>query len=308
MRSTRTLRLLSALAVLAALLLGLAACGGGGSSTAMSTATSLAGAPASAAGPRAQAGKPQGGSAAGVGSPPGAPSARRASGSQGGAKSAEGAVSGEASAPPEAQKPREGGATQASKGTTAAPGPSPGANRPHRKPTRAGARATAGAARLPARAPHRRLERTAGAAAPFLVETGDNSIPTYGSEASVGQLAAAESALAAYLGARAAGEWGPACAQMSTQVQKQLALLAGEEGAGKGCPQVYAQLGEKIPASARADPLTAVLTALRVESPHAFALFYGPGEQQYMMPLEEEGGWKVSQLEPLPWPIGSSAG
>jgi hypothetical protein len=152
----------------------------------------------------------------------------------------------------------------------------------------------------------RKPERAAGAAAPFLVETGDNSIPTYGTEASTAQASAGEATLSAYLSARAAGEWAAACAQMSAQVQQQLAMLAGETGT---CPRAYAKLAERIPAPARADPLTAGLTALRVESPHAFALFYGPGEQRYMMPLEEEGGaWKVTQLESVPWPIGSTAG
>lgn len=173
--------------------------------------------------------------------------------------------------------------------------------------TRAAAAAAERRAQRRRRAAHRKLARKAGKAAPFLVEQGDNSIPTYGTEAPAGELAAAETALSRYLGARAAGEWGVACAQMSARVQKQLALLAGEKGGD--CAAAYAKLAARIPASARLDPLLHGLAALRVESPHAFALFYGPGSQQYMVPLEEErGGWKVTQLEPLPWPIGSSPG
>jgi hypothetical protein len=60
--------------------------------------------------------------------------------------------------------------------------------------------------------------------------------------------------------------------------------------------------------AARANPLSGGLAAFRVKSPHAFALFYGPHNQQYMMPMASESGeWKVNQLDPIPWPIGAPA-
>jgi hypothetical protein len=305
MRSTGVLRRLPTLAVLVALL-GLAACGGGGSSTA--TSTSVPGNTiASAGGSRPETGEPRRGSAAREGSASESASEPQASRSPGGGESTEGAEPAESSPGAEGREPREASGTSTSQGSSSAAGASPGAARPHRALTRAGAEAAERAARRKARAAHRRLERKAGAAAPFLVETGDNSIPTYGAEASGGEVAAAEAALSGYLAARAAGEWGSACAKMSAGLQRQLALLAGETGAGDGCAQAYAKIGERIPASGRADPLTGGITALRVESPHAFALFYGPGSRQYMMPLEAEGGaWNVTQLEPVPWPIGST--
>jgi hypothetical protein len=153
----------------------------------------------------------------------------------------------------------------------------------------------------------RGLVRKAGAAAPFLVARGDNSIPTYGSESSPGQLAAAEGVLSGYLDARAAGDWASACSLMSASVTKQVAALAGEPGGSRSsCAAAYAKLSESVPASERGDPLVGGVTALRVEAPHAFALFYGPGSQQYMMPLEEEGGsWRVTQIAAVPWPVGS---
>lgn len=157
---------------------------------------------------------------------------------------------------------------------------------------------------------HRALARKAGRAAPFLVAAGDNSIPTYGSESSSAQRSQAEASLRAYLVAREAGDWEAACAQMTTKVQVQVAgpASAAAPGTAKDCAAAFASLAAKIPASARTNPLTGPLTVLRVEPPHAFALFYGPKHQQYMMPMEEEGGaLKVTQLEPLPWPIGSAA-
>jgi hypothetical protein len=49
------------------------------------------------------------------------------------------------------------------------------------------------------------------------------------------------------------------------------------------------------------------LAALRVKGDKAFALFYGPHAQQYMMPMVREGGaWKVTQLAPMAYPPAGS--
>jgi hypothetical protein len=113
--------------------------------------------------------------------------------------------------------------------------------------------------------------------------------------------------LGAYLGARAGADWPRACSYLGAQVQKQLALLAGEPGSGGGgCVAAYAKLASRIEASDRRSPLVGGLAAFRVEGDKAFALFYGPHEQQYMMPMVSEGGiWKANQLEPIPWPLGA---
>lgn len=171
--------------------------------------------------------------------------------------------------------------------------------------TRARAQRTQHRAEARQGAHHRALARKAGKAAPFLVPIGDNSIPTYGSQASATEQSQAQASLSAYLSARAAGEWSAACAQMAAAVQKQLALLIGESGSTQ-CPDAYAKLSARIPAQARTNVLTGPLTALRVKEGKAFALFYGPKGQQYMMPMASEGGeWRVEQLEAVKWPIGS---
>jgi hypothetical protein len=171
--------------------------------------------------------------------------------------------------------------------------------------TRASAAAAERKAERRKRATHRKLARKAGKAAPFLVSEGDNSVPTYGSEASASVRGEAERVLSGYLRARAAENWSAACAAMSSQVAKQLAVLSGQS-TKPDCVKAYAALAEKGSAAERADPMVGGIVSLRVESPHAFALFFGPGKQQYMMPLEEEGGaWKVTQIAPVPWPVGS---
>jgi hypothetical protein len=193
----------------------------------------------------------------------------------------------------------------------AKPAPGPGGSRAQGNRygnfTRAGAAAAERRAARRQRGAHRRLARKAGNAAPFLVPVGDNSIPTYGSQGSAAQQSEAEAALSSYLQARAAGEWSSACAQMAATVQKQLALLSGATQANSAsCADAYAKLSERVTASQRVSPLSGGLAALRVKGDKAFALFYGPHEQQYMMPMvSEEGAWKVNQIEPIPWPIGA---
>jgi len=170
--------------------------------------------------------------------------------------------------------------------------------------TRASAAAGERKAERRERAARRKLARKAGKAAPFLVKEGDNSIPTYGSEASASVRSEAEHVLSRYLRAREAENWPAACAAMSAQVAKQLALLSGQSGKAD-CVNAYAALAERGSAAERADPMVGAIASLRVESPNAFALFFGSGKQQYMMPLEAEGGgWKVTQIAPVPWPIG----
>jgi hypothetical protein len=58
-----------------------------------------------------------------------------------------------------------------------------------------------------------------------------------------------------------------------------------------------------------ADPLTAGLLSLRVHGAHAFALFYGPGHQQYIVPMNREAGaWRPTQLTPIAYPPGAASG
>ena len=161
----------------------------------------------------------------------------------------------------------------------------------------------------PADPAYERARAKAGAAANFVVRRGDNSVPTYGSQASSAQRAAATAALGAYLQARAGGDWSTACSQLAKTVQKQIQLLAGAQGKGGGCATAYAKLSAQVPAAQRADPLRGNLAAFRVKGDKAFALFYGPGRQQYMVPMAREAGaWKVTQLAPIPYPVGSAVG
>jgi hypothetical protein len=153
------------------------------------------------------------------------------------------------------------------------------------------------------------LKRKAGAAAPFLVPHADNSVPTYGSEASASQRAGAEAALAAFLAARARGDWANACAYLAASTRSRLEQLAKpSNGKPAGCGPILKMFAGSGPPASLADPLTGGLLSLRVKGASAFALWVGPKRQEYAMPMASEGGaWKVTQIAPLPYPPGTPA-
>lgn len=148
----------------------------------------------------------------------------------------------------------------------------------------------------------------AGAAKPFVEPHADNSIPTFGSESTDSDRSRAEAALRAYLTARAKGDWAGACSHLAASMGKQLQALAGAaKGKPNGCAAVYAALTGRAPASTRANPLTSGLLSLRIKGTQGFALWVGPHGQRYVMPMAREGSeWKVTQLAPIAYPLGST--
>jgi hypothetical protein len=148
-------------------------------------------------------------------------------------------------------------------------------------------------------------------AAGFKVAHGDNSIPEYGSEADASTRARARESLRAYLEARESEEWAGACSHMAAPVQRQLKVLATgrEKKEETSCEAAFAQLASFGSSGARQNPLIGGLASFRVEGEKAFALFYGPGEHQYMMPMVSEGGeWLVNLIGPVPYPPGAPGG
>ncbi len=163
-----------------------------------------------------------------------------------------------------------------------------------------------------ARSPSPSSSGSGGGASGFRAPSGDNSIPNYGSEAPPTERERATAALAAFLQARAKGEWPRACTYLATPTRTQLERLLGAAAKGKaqagGCGRTLAALS-KGPAAAHADSLTLTggVVALRIKGKSAFALFHGPKGSKYVMPMVSEGGaWKMNQLAPLPYPLGSA--
>jgi hypothetical protein len=140
----------------------------------------------------------------------------------------------------------------------------------------------------------------AGNAASFVAPGADNSVPTFGSEASAVQRESAEANLRAYLTARAARRWARACSLLAATVRRGYEKLAKS---GANCAKLLPVLAP-LRAGEPANPLRGALVAFRTQGAHAFALFYGPlGHQQYMVPMNrEDGAWRPTQPAPIAYP------
>jgi hypothetical protein len=139
--------------------------------------------------------------------------------------------------------------------------------------------------------------KQAGRATPFVEAKADNSIPTYGDEASARQRATARASIVAYLKARQQEDWTASCEALSKSTRAGFVKLAKGKAT---CPAVIAALSKGADLS---DPLSGPLLSLRVQGPHGFALFYGPGGQKYVMPVRgEAGAWKPTELSAIAYP------
>lgn len=134
----------------------------------------------------------------------------------------------------------------------------------------------------------------------FFTPGGDNSVQTFGEEASAADRKAASVALFAYMQARAEADWATACANLT---RYSVRLLSSAKPSVKVCAKTYATLIEGIPAAARANTMVDGIASLRVEGNRAFALYHGTKGADYFSPMRKEGDeWKVEGLEPNEFP------
>jgi hypothetical protein len=219
-----------------------------------------------------------------------------ASSSQGGSSTSSAALGSDVTAPPARARGSEGSPSSnggGAAGNEGSAGPDEGANRS--TPSSSLAEGGGGG------------EGHATGAAAFIAPSGDNSIPEYGSEASSTERAEATASLRVYLSARANGDWSGACARMAAPVRQQAEALAkASKPTVTGCESAYTVLSKYASAEELDDPFLGALAAFRVKGDKAFALFYGPRDQQYMMPMvSEDGAWKVNQIAPVAYPPGA---
>lgn len=146
-----------------------------------------------------------------------------------------------------------------------------------------------------------------GGAASFRAPRGDNSIPNFGSEAPASERARASAALSAFLRARAGRDWTQACSYLAATTRKQLETFTkASKGKIVGCGPVLAALSTG--SAATRVTLAGGVAALRIKGNSAFALFRGPHNSKYVMPMLSEGGaWKVGRPAPIAYPLGSAA-
>jgi hypothetical protein len=147
--------------------------------------------------------------------------------------------------------------------------------------------------------------RKAARAASFVAPESDNSVPTFGSEAGTMERDQAETALKDYLRARARGDWASACAYLAAPTRQGYEKLgaSSSKASRPGCAEVLAALSKGADLS---NPLIGRLLSLRVQEASAFALFYGPHHQQYIVPMNREGNtWRPTQAAPIAYPPGA---
>lgn len=141
--------------------------------------------------------------------------------------------------------------------------------------------------------------------ASFRTKGGDNSIQNFGDEADESEREAAEANINGYLEARADGDWKKSCEYLAKGAVKPLEQLAesSPQLKGKGCAAIIGALSAQLPASSRANPLVGAVAALRLEGDQAFALFRGPHDVKFFIPLaKEDGEWKVGALAASEFP------
>jgi hypothetical protein len=141
--------------------------------------------------------------------------------------------------------------------------------------------------------------------AAFRTPGGDNSVQDFGEEADAEEVEAASTALAAYMRARAEGDWAGQCAHLAAVTLKPLERFAAAtpQLEGKGCAGLLAALSGSEAASDRANTMTGAIDSLRVEGERGFALYHGSGGTDYFVPMIEQGEeWKVGALAPSEFP------
>jgi hypothetical protein len=145
------------------------------------------------------------------------------------------------------------------------------------------------------------------------VKGGDNSVQTYGTEASEEERTEAAIALQAFLNARLQGDWEGICEALAQPALAQLDKFikrAQSEGKDVGCAGALAILDQGTAQSQlrQEAEITEVLSFRgggHIPSDPSYLIFIGPpGKTLYSMPMYLEGGtWKVGMALPSPLPV-----
>jgi hypothetical protein len=126
---------------------------------------------------------------------------------------------------------------------------------------------------------------------------GDNSIQTWGLEASSAQRAQASATVQSYLNARAAGEWGRVCSHLATKPRREQGQYAG----GVSCAKAMASFAAHAQTSVLQEEADINVLSFRVGHGYAFLIYHRPGDKVYAAVLTREGGtWKIVSVTPSP--------
>jgi len=130
---------------------------------------------------------------------------------------------------------------------------------------------------------------------------GDNSIQTWGVEASAAEREEVTATLQAFYDARADADWATACRFLAAAQKAEFAGFVRGKSGNAGCAEAMRGLAQGIPPSAfdREARIDYVLS-LRIGEGNAFLIYTRPGEAQvYANGFADEGGtWKVVSVGP----------
>jgi hypothetical protein len=144
--------------------------------------------------------------------------------------------------------------------------------------------------------------------APFSKYSGKGKVKLhlaeFGIEASSSDRAGAEAAIAGYLAALVAEDWGKACSYLASAVKPQIQQMAAG-GGGQGCGEAlrtYVQMSRKLSGEGQILARGGI-ASLRIESSDGagFALFHGSDGRDHWIAVAREDGWKVISALPQPF-------
>jgi hypothetical protein len=132
---------------------------------------------------------------------------------------------------------------------------------------------------------------------------GDNSIQTWGTEASASEREQATSVVRAFLNARADSNWARACSYLAAKPLKEFeGLIKGSKKKGNAaCAETMKALSRGVPPSAFDDEARIdYVLSLRVDKDTAFLIYTRSGTNKiYATALGyEDGAWKVISVGP----------
>jgi hypothetical protein len=133
-----------------------------------------------------------------------------------------------------------------------------------------------------------------------LAKGGDNSIQTYGVEATSTERAAATAIARAYLAAQASANWPLACSYLAGKVRsglEEFAAKAGPSSALQGCAGGMALLLGKTSQDTLKRAADIHVLSLRIAGPQAFIIYRDATGTPYNLPFtREHHTWRISAL------------
>jgi hypothetical protein len=125
---------------------------------------------------------------------------------------------------------------------------------------------------------------------------GDNSIQTWGLEASDAQRAAASKAVQTYLNARAARKWGTVCQLLAAKPRREQTQFAQ----GASCARVMASFAANAEGSVLREEAQIEVLSFRVGKRYAFLIYRRPDGIFATALAREAGAWKLLTVTPSP--------